>query len=403
MSKENSNREFTVIDLFSGCGGLTEGLHQVNVNGARFRTLAAVDIWSAACDTLEKNFSGSGIRVFRSGLTPKVIKELENCYGDKKVDLIVGGPPCQGFSTSGKRALDDPRNSLVKMYLNTVAALQPKAFLMENVVGFTTFQNGQICRDVIKRANKLGYQVFPAIVQASLYGVPQRRRRFVLVGVQKGNFSWPDYVNASNGHSIVGSLSKFWPDGRSNDALYIQEKPSSFKELTFREATLDLPAASEPGKNVTKYKKLDNPNWFIKYVRSKGEAELLNHQKAQHASHLVEMMENLPKGKGAFDHFPEGHRLRPSSGFSNSYKRILLNEPAPTITRNFTTPSSANCIHPTEARALTPREGARMQSFPDSYSFCGSSTEQRLQIGNAVPPLLAKALGTAIMQNLLSQ
>lgn len=399
-----NKREFTVIDLFSGCGGLTEGLHQVEVNGAKFRTLAAVDIWPAACDTLERNFPG--VTIFREGLTASVIQKLKEANNSRQIDLIVGGPPCQGFSSSGKRALSDPRNSLVKMYLKTIEILQPRAFLMENVVGFTTFQNGQICRDVVNKAQNLGYNVFPAIVQASLYGVPQRRRRFVMVGVQEGtSFSWPDFIDASNGDSIPGSLSKFWPGIRQGEDLYVQEKPKKFRELTFREATLDLPCVKS-GRSKSGYKLQPNElNWFINYVRNHREPLpiLLGHQSTHHADHLVEMMKGLRPGQSAFDVFAEGHPLRPTSGFSNSYTRIHASKPAPTITRNFTTPSSANCIHPYQARALTPREGARMQSFPDGYIFEGTSTEQRLQIGNAVPPLLAKALGTAIMKNLLSR
>jgi DNA (cytosine-5)-methyltransferase 1 len=404
VPKVSLNREFKVIDLFSGCGGLTEGLHQVEVNGAKFKTLAAVDVWPAACNTLEKNHPE--IKVFREGLSEEVIRQLKKEFGAGGVDLIVGGPPCQGFSSSGKRALDDPRNSLVKMYLKTVEKLQPKAFLMENVVGFTTFQNGQICQDVVKSAESLGYTVFPAIVQASLYGVPQRRRRFVMVGIREGtSFSWPDFIDSSNGKPIKGALKKVWPTDRDLRELYVQEIPKKFPELTFREATIDLPCVKS-GRSKSEYKKYSaKKNWFIKYVRKNLEAQsaLLCHQSANHAEHLVEMMKKLSEGQSAFDRFKVGHPLRPTSGFANSYTRIRRTKPAPTITRNFTTPSSANCIHPTQARALTPREGARMQSFPDSYLFCGSSTEQRLQIGNAVPPLLAKALGESIIRNLISQ
>lgn len=404
MPKNVKSREFKVIDLFSGCGGLTEGIHQVDASGAKFKTMAAVDVWPAACDTLEKNHPD--IKVFREGLSDSVIRQLKKEFGDGGIDLIVGGPPCQGFSSSGKRALDDPRNNLVKMYLKTIRVLKPKAFLMENVVGFTTFQNGLICQDVVNAAQNLGYRVFPAIVQASLYGVPQRRRRFIMVGVQEGtSFSWPDFVDASTGKSKKDSLKKFWPNNRRPNEIYIQDIPNEFRELTFSEATIDLPSVAS-GESNSQYKKSDfRKNWFIRYVKKNMESHsaLLGHQSAYHAKHLVKMMKELKEGQSAFDRFKEGHELRPTSGFSNSYTRIHSDRPAPTITRNFTTPSSANCIHPTQHRALTPREGARLQSFPDNYLFCGSSTEQGLQIGNAVPPLLAKALGESIIRNLISQ
>jgi DNA (cytosine-5)-methyltransferase 1 len=393
--------DFKVIDLFSGCGGLTHGLHQVSIDGAKFKTLAAVDVWQSACDTLKQNFPD--VSVISEGLSPTVIQKLKRLYGSQGIDVIVGGPPCQGFSTSGKRALDDPRNNLVKMFLKTIEALQPRAFLMENVVGFTTFQNGQLCQDVIKKAENLGYRIFPAIVQASLYGVPQRRRRFVMVGVRSGHFSWPDFVDASNGNLVLGGLSNLKSREQQDGGIYAQEIPKDFKEVTFREATIDLPPVMS-GRTSSSYRMSPREaNWFIKYVQADRGPKLLGHQSAQHAKHLVEMMKELRQGQSAFECFSEGHPLRPTSGFSNSYTRIHSNRPAPTITRNFTTPSSANCIHPTQARALTLREGARLQSFPDNYLFCGSSTEQRLQIGNAVPPLLAKALGSAIMQNLLGK
>jgi DNA (cytosine-5)-methyltransferase 1 len=400
VALNQNTKEFTVIDLFSGCGGLTEGLHQIEMNGHRYRTLAAVDIWDAACDTLEANFPD--VTVFREGLSESVITKLKDLLGGKELDLVVGGPPCQGFSTSGKRALDDPRNLLVKMYLKTIAELQPRAFLMENVVGFTTFQKKEILRGVLDEARALEYTVYPAIVQASLYGVPQRRRRFVLVGVRNGEFRWPDFVDAKTGRPKKDSISKYWPRDLSPHELFVQDIPEGFDEVTFNVATQDLPGI-ESGEASEKYEDVDiSENWFVKYARKKSGPALTAHKSPQHADHLIEMMQLLDEGQSAFEKFEEGNRLRPTSGFSNSYTRIKGDQPAPTITRNFTTPSSANCIHPKQNRALTPREGARMQSFRDRYKFEGSSTEQRLQIGNAVPPLLAKAIGKAIMRNLIT-
>jgi DNA (cytosine-5)-methyltransferase 1 len=289
------------------------------------------------------------------------------------------------------------------MYLNAIDVLKPKTFLMENVVGFTTFQDKRILDDVIKKAKELDYTVYPAIVQASLYGVPQRRRRFVLVGVRSGEFRWPDFVDAQTGKSRSGSISKYWPQDQSPHGLYVQEIPEGFSEVTFNTATQDLPRI-ESGKSCEKYKKVDiSENWFVNYAREKSGRMLTDHKSPRHSDRLIKMMRQLAEGQSAFEKFKEGHSLRPTSGFSNSYTRIKGNQPAPTITRNFTTPSSANCIHPTDARALTPREGARMQSFPDNYQFCGSSTEQRLQIGNAVPPLLARALGESLIRNLIDQ
>lgn len=409
MANKLNPKKYTVIDLFSGCGGLSLGLHMSKVEGRSFRTVATVDIWGAACDTLQKNLlhnsDSRGADIFRQGLSPEVIAELKDKFGVGKIDLVVGGPPCQGFSSSGKRALKDPRNHLVRMYLKAIDELRPRAFLMENVVGFTTFQGGKICTEVIEEAKKYGYKVFPAILQASLYGVPQRRRRFVMIGIRSGNFSWPDFIDAKTGKPIRGSLSKVWPGANDPTGLYVQQIPLNFSEVSFREATLDLPSLKS-GQESRVYRKVRTTNWFIEHATKAVTPELVWHQSSNHAEYLVEMMSELEQGMSAFELPPaktnqSGKKLfRPKTGFSNSYKRIENDRPAPTITRNFTTPSSANCIHPTDDRALTPREGARAQSFPDSYLFAGSSTEVRLQIGNAVPPLLAKALGEAIIRNL---
>jgi DNA (cytosine-5)-methyltransferase 1 len=411
MVNKLNPKKYTVIDLFSGCGGLSLGLHMSKVEGRSFRTVATVDIWGAACDTLQKNllnYSDScGADVFRRGLTAEVITELKQKFGVGKIDLVVGGPPCQGFSSSGKRALKDPRNHLARMYLKAIEELKPRVFLMENVVGFTNFQGGKICAEVIEEAKKNGYKVFPAILQASLYGVPQRRRRFIMIGVRSGNFSWPDFIDAKTGKPIRGSLSKVWPGKNDPSELYMQQIPAGFSEVSFKEATLDLPSLKS-GQVSRVYRKIRTTNWFLEHATKGAPPELAWHQSSNHEEYLVKMMSELKQGMSAFELPPakinQGGKksFRPKTGFLNSYKRIENDKPAPTITRNFTTPSSANCIHPLDDRALTPREGARAQSFPDSYLFAGSSTEVRLQIGNAVPPLLAKALGEAIIRNLVS-
>ena len=409
IKKMVRKNKYTVIDLFSGCGGLSLGLHMSKVEGRSFRTVATVDIWDAACKTLQENFRLKGeshaAEIFCEGLSPVVIKELKRKFGVGEIDLVVGGPPCQGFSSSGKRVLKDPRNLLVRRYLEAIKELKPKVFLFENVVGFTNFQSGKIRTEVIEEAKKLGYEVYPAILQASLYGVPQHRRRFVLIGIRRGNFNWPDFVNAETGKPILGSLSKVWPGNNDPNELYIQRIPVDFAEVTFGKATSDLPSIKS-GQESRKYKKDRSTNWFINQARKEANSELTWHKSCNHREYLVKMMSELGPGMSAFELPPPKADksgkipFRPKTGFSNSYKRIEKDKPAPTITRNFTTPSSANCIHPTEDRALTLREGARAQSFPDSYVFVGSSTDVRLQIGNAVPPLLAKALGEAILRYL---
>ena len=351
--------------------------------GGRIETVAAADIWSPACATFESNL---GITPYNAGVDKRLIRKILSSVG--KVDLVVGGPPCQGFSTSGKRALDDERNHLVKAFLQAVELAEPSAFILENVVGFTSFQNGKILEEVINRGKKLGFTVHPGVVLASRFGVPQRRRRFILIGERTGTFKFP--------HTVPKR------DSPSSSFLEVDQRADDdFKVITFDEATSDLPAiASGEHSNVYKDDEQELLSRYQQWSR-KGSPVLDLHVASRHGKEFVRMMGYIPQGKSALD--PDVRMptdLRPTSGFPNSYARIRGNEPAPTITRNFTTPSSANCIHPYQNRALSLREGARCQSFPDSFEFVGTHSEIRLQIGNAVPPLLAKGLGEALLRSL---
>lgn len=376
------------LDLFSGCGGLTYGLSLSESSSSRIEAVAALDNWQAACDTFNLNFD---VKARCEGVDRQTVSAVLDEVGD--VDLVVGGPPCQGFSTSGKRAFDDPRNALVLAFLEAVKLAQPRAFLMENVSGFKTFQGGRVFAETVAMAEENGFRVYPGIVLASLAGVPQRRRRFILVGIREGSeFSFPN--------QLADSVRLF---GEGAVDLVVDQRPTQGKEIwTFDDATSDLPAI-EAGQSSDVYAS-DPRNDFQKWAREQG-ACLTDHMSVGHKPYFVEMMSYIPQGKSAMDPdirelMPE--RLRPKSGYPNSYARIRGDQPAPTITRNFTTPSSANCIHPRLNRALSLREGARCQSFPDHFVFSGTTDEKRLQIGNAVPPLLGKALGDQLLLALSS-
>ena len=355
------------------------GLSWARHGGLAIESVAAIDIWAAACETYERNL---GIAPSVEGVSAELVSEVLDQVGS--VDLIVGGPPCQGFSTSGKRALSDKRNHLVKSFLDAVELAQPKAFVMENVTGFTTFQNGHLFDEVVQRAMALGYQVHPGVLLASRFGVPQRRRRFILVGTRAGAFRFPGQVDT---------------DVLLDGPLEVDQKTDAgFSVVSFYDATSDLPRLAA-GEQVDSYSKAPQ-NDFQRWIRM-GSSKPSDHVSPNHNPKFVELLSYIPQGKSAFDpdvfrEIPK--RLRPRSGFANSYARIRGSQPAPTITRNFTTPSSANCIHPRQHRALSLREGARCQSFPDTFEFMGSMSDKRLQIGNAVPPLLAKAIGNALLE-----
>jgi len=383
------------LDLFAGCGGLATGFAMASTrHGPRFECVGAIDNWAAACEAFSLNHH---VRATCDAVSERSVGDMLYKVGD--VDMIVGGPPCQGFSTSGNRAIDDPRNGLVRAYFAAVAMAKPRAFLMENVSGFTTFQDGAIMREVMELSCELGYRPHPGIVLASLCGVPQRRRRFILVGLREGSFKFPNQGKACEDNSLFGSLR---PDLNDVPRLLVDQRASDGMEpWSFDDATSDL-AVIEAGETSSQYA-YEPRNAYQVWAR-RGAPDLLeDHVACNHRDSFVEMMSHVPQGRSAMD--PEIRKnmprhLRPKSGFPNSYARIRADEPSPTITRNFTTPSSANCIHPWRNRSLTLREGARCQSFPDRYRFSGSHGDRRLMIGNAVPPLLARALGIQILRAL---
>ena len=378
--------ELKVLDLFSGCGGLSLGLHwSKGPNGESFQTVAAVDNWDIACQTYERNL---GVKPYNEGVTVDLIRSIVSKVG--QIDILVGGPPCQGFSTSGKRALDDPRNKLVLAYLEAVEIAKPRAFVMENVLGFTTFQDGQLLTEVKRRARDLGYTVRAGVVQASIVGVPQRRRRFMLVGTMTGHFVFPGERPGNINEVTAGlDVDLNFRDGEEH--------------WSFFDATSDLPPL-QAGEENNSYK--SHPvNELQKFLRGDCTSPT-DHRAVGHRPSFIEMMSYIPQGKSALDpeineRIPAG--IRPTKGFPNSYSRLVGSKPAPTITRNFTTPSSANCIHPDQNRALSLREGARCQTFPDWFEFSGSTEEKRLQIGNAVPPLLGKAVGEKLLKALFGK
>lgn len=384
-SRSATPRVFKTLDLFSGCGGIATGFAMCDgLTRARFACVGAIDSWQAACEAFTDNL---GVRADCCGVSRESVASVLERVGD--VDVVTGGPPCQGFSTSGKRALDDPRNQLAKSFLEAIELARPRAFLMENVSGFTTFQEGRLMREVVECAYELGFKVHAGVLLASLHGVPQRRRRFIMVGLREGEFRFPGA--SDGGHGLF----------RDETVLEVDQRPEDGRELwTFDDATSDL-APLRAGERREEYGG-DPRNEYQRWARS-GASSPTDHVAVGHGADFVRMMSFIRPGESAMDPLVRKRMpaaLRPKSGFPNSYARIRGDQPSPTITRNFTTPSSANCIHPRADRALSIREGARCQSFPDWFRFRGSLTDRRLMIGNAVPPLLARALGVSLLEAL---
>lgn len=340
----------TFIDLFSGAGGLSLGLTE-----ASWRCLLAVEHWPDAIDTYAQNF-----------LDHPAIEGDIGDYRDHKLrallaerpEWVVGGPPCQGFSTVGKRERGDSRNSLVGQFLRVVRELEPEGFLLENVLGLRDMRfHGEI-----KAAfEDAGYTVVATIFTSADYGVPQLRRRIVFVGHRSRGYFRPPVATHS---------------------------PTEF--TTVWEAIGDLPALL-PGETKCDYEA--GPETAYQALMRLGSDGLQGHTASAHPRHLVEAISHIPDG-GNRRSIPD--HLQPQSGFHNSYSRLASFAPAVAVTSNMGKPSATRCIHPFQNRGLTAREGARLQSFPDRFHFSGGVVSQRLQVANAVPPMLAEQIGSAL-------
>lgn len=342
--------EHTFVDLFSGCGGLSLGLENVG-----WPCLAAVDNWTDAVDTYNRNFEG--VRAQRMDIHELDRSRLRSLM-DERPMWVVGGAPCQGFSTVGKRVREDPRNELVREFRRVVGLLEPQGFLLENVTGLKDMDfEAPVCA----LFEELGYHVSSMVLRAADFGVPQLRRRIIFVG-----------------HREYG-----WFRGPQRSV-----EPSVY--TTVWDAIGDLPEVG-PGETVAQY----DQKPFTDYQRRMREDSggLQGHTVSKHPPELVNAISFIPDG-GNRRAIPSAYQ--PASGFHNSYSRLSSRTPAVAVTSNMGKPSATRCIHPFQHRGLTAREGARLQSFPDRFHFLGGVVSQRLQIANAVPPMLAKAIGCAL-------
>jgi len=349
-------KKIKYIDLFAGCGGLSLGF---DLSGD-FESVAFVEYWKPAIETFKENFPNS---ILLGEDITKVTKEDIGKLNGNSIDLIIGGPPCQGFSIAGKRDTKDPRNSLFMDFVRVVNIIKPKMFLMENVRGLVSMKTarGEKVLDVIlKEFTRRGYKVKYKVIDSATYGIPQYRHRIFFVGMKgdKNNFTFPRETHAEQERILV--------DGT---------KIKKFKNV--RETIGDL----EPLESGEKSEK-DPLHFSIKHVE-------------RH----IKWMKATPEGKTA--HLNKDPELRPPSGYPTTYKRFWWDRPAPAVTTCFSSISSQNNVHPRDTRAMTIREASRLQTFPDEFKFKNSINSIRKQIGNAVPPQLAKVLADEIKKYLL--
>lgn len=339
-------KSFNVIDLFCGAGGLSYGFEQ-----AKYKILLGIDNDEMALKTFA--FNHKGAKTLNGDITSITYKkDIFPLIEGQKIDVIIGGPPCQGFSLSGPRNFEDPRNKLYLSYIRLVKEIRPKAFVIENVPGLVTLFNGSVKDSIIKKFSELGYDVQYKTLLASDYGVPQNRKRVIFVG-------------------ILNSNHKF-------------QYPKEQKNIVTCEMALsDLPALIDNiGTETQDYIKEAN-NAYQMLMRKESE-KVWNHIAAEHSKKVQDIIALVPDG-GNYKDLPEN--LKNTRNFHVAWTRFASNKPAPTIDTGH-----RHHFHYKYNRVPTVRECARLQSFPDSFHFYGNKTEQFRQVGNAVPPLLAKKI-----------
>lgn len=346
-----------MIDLFAGVGGLSLGFEQCG-----FETVLANEYDASIAEAYIKNRKNSNMIV--ADIKDLPIKETFEKYRGV-VDLIVGGPPCQGFSQKGQRkSINDPRNFLFRYYVDVVETVRPKYFVMENVPGLLTTEKGLFKQEIMTLFKNLGYTVNAEVLCAADYGVPQNRKRAFIIG--KLNSEKP--VEMPKKKEQVTTI---W------DAI---------SDLAFLE--------SGEGSEVQDYK-IEPQSDYQRYIRN-GSDKLYSHVSTKHSKIALERMAMIPP-KGGKEFLPPEHLTK--SIYSGTWERMDADDISVTITTRFDTPSSGKFTHPYLNRAITVREAARIQSFPDTFHFFGTKTSQMKQVGNAVPPLLAKAIAEAILED----
>ena len=375
-----------LFDLFCGTGGFSSGFENSTHD---FTTRFGIDVLPVAVDTFQRNHADA------LGLAGDIRKTRRSAIAERlglkkgDVSVIIGGPPCQGFSSIRPfRSIndDDPRNSLFEEYASFVNYFRPVTFVIENVVGLATHKDGATIDAMQTCFHELGYDCEWRILNAANYGVPQKRERLIMIGVERGGkIIFPEPTHQSYGPTI-GYRDKRKVHAPQQDDMWttVAVLPNAIGVM---DAISDLPYV-DSGEEITSYDA--SPTNAYQHDRRKNAKQLTLHSATNHTKKMLEIVRHSGKN---IDHIPK-HLI--TSGFSSSYSRLDADEPAVTITVNFVHPSSNRCIHPIQHRALTPREGARLQSFDDTFAFAGNRTQIAKQIGNAVPPLLGRAIAESI-------
>ena len=350
-------RKPKVIDLFSGCGGFSYGFQN-----AGFDVILGVDNDPIALKTFEANHKDS--RSLLLDLSDrKSVNKIDKEVGRQRVDILIAGPPCQGFSLTGTRDEQDKRNTLFYMVFELAKKRNPKAIVIENVPGLATLYGGRAKDEILRMCDQMGYHCNYKVLYAPDYGIPQMRRRVFFVATKKrlGNFDFPRP----------------------------QLKKSSY--ISCEQAIGDLPTLDDlKWKDEMTYR-VKARTIYQKRMR-KGSKKIYNHIGTRHTQLVIDVIAQVPEG-GNYKQLPRG--VGTSRTFNEAWTRYHSKKPSKTIDTGH-----RNHFHYKWNRVPTVRENARLQSFPDKFIFYGNKTEQYKQVGNAVPPLLGKVLGLRLKKML---
>jgi DNA (cytosine-5)-methyltransferase 1 len=380
------------IDLFCGAGGITEGFKQ-----AGYQSLYGNDLMPEAIQTFAHNHPSAipDCQPIEEVNAHALRERLGLQPGD--LDVLVGGPPCQGFSINApERFLDDPRNKLFTHYARFLEEFRPKTFLFENVPGLLSLGDGKVLRQIIKVFSSLGYYVTAKIMFAAHYGVPQERWRLILLGSQFGEVQHPEPT-----HFAVGRAN-FRGGNTMTFQLTDSDRERLLPAVTVGNAIGDLPRLEMgEGSEVIGYT-IDPHSLYAEHMRNP-DGITFNHYAAKLSKQNAERMSHVPPGGSwrdiPHDLLPKGMQRARRSDHTKRYGRLHNDKLSGTVLTKCD-PHWGTVFLPDQNRSLTVREAARFQSFPDTYKFLGSRVSQYVQVGNAVPVLLAKAIAEQIRSHL---